>query len=219
MKLNLAGNRPMSRTIRRAACAFLGLAVIAGYGFRTVSRAGTPDKAESHDWPVYGGQAAGDHYSSLSQIKRINVGQLKVAWTYDAGEPGGLETSPIVVDRVLYAYTATQKVVALDAASGNLIWKFDSGLAGKNPVRGLTYWTDGKEGRIFASVTNFLYALDARTGKALPTFGENGRLDLRKELRGDYRLQSFALTSPGIVYKDLIIVGGRDPETHPSPPG
>ena len=173
----------------------------------------------SLDWPVYGGQAAGDHYSSLSQINRQNVKELRIAWKFDAGEEGGLETSPIVVDRVLYAYTATQKVVALDAASGNLIWKFDSGLAGKNPVRGLTYWTDGKEGRIFASVTNFLYALDARTGKALPTFGENGRLDLRKELRGDYRLQSFALTSPGIVYKDLIIVGGRDPETHPSPPG
>src|SRR4029077_17873511 len=84
----------------------------------------------SLDWPVYGGQAAGDHYSSLSQINRQNVKELRIAWKFDAGEEGGLETSPIVVDRVLYAYTATQKVVALDAASGNLIWKFDSGLAG-----------------------------------------------------------------------------------------
>ncbi len=171
------------------------------------------------DWPVYGGQAAGDHYSSLSQINRENVRQLQMVWKFDAGEEGGLETSPIVVGRVLYAYTATQKVIALDAASGKLIWKFDSGIVGKNPVRGLSYWTDGKEGRIFASVTNFLYGLDAQTGKPIVSFGEDGRIDLRKDLRGDYRLQSIALTSPGIVYKDLIIVGGRNPETHPSPPG
>jgi glucose dehydrogenase len=173
----------------------------------------------SLDWPVYGGQAAGDHYSSLSQINRDNVRKLQIAWKFDAGEEGGLETSPIVVGRVLYAYTATQKVIALDAASGNLIWKFDSGIVGKNPVRGLSYWADGKEGRIFASVTNFLYALDAQSGKPITTFGEEGRIDLRKDLRGDYRLLSIALTSPGIVYKDLIIVGGRNPETHPSPPG
>lgn len=171
------------------------------------------------DWPAYGGQAAGDHYSSLSQINRANVRNLQIAWKFDAGEEGGLETSPIVVGRVLYAYTATQKVIALDAASGSLIWKFDSGIVGKSPVRGLSYWTDGKEGRIFASVTNFLYALDAQTGKPITTFGEEGRIDLRKDLRGDYRLLSIALTSPGIVYRDLIIVGGRNPETHPSPPG
>ena len=209
----------MSRKIRRAACTLLGLAVIAAYGDRSVSSAGTPAKTGSHDWPVYGGQAAGDHYSSLSQINRKNVRRLKIAWTYDAGEEGGLETSPIVVGRVLYAYTATQKVVALDAATGKLIWQFDSGIRGKNPIRGLTYWSDGRESRIFASVTNFLYALDARTGKPIENFAEGGRIDLRKDLRGDYRLQSVQMTSPGIVYRDLIIVGGRNPETHPSPPG
>jgi glucose dehydrogenase len=175
--------------------------------------------SQTADWPVYGGQPAGDHYSALSQINRKNVQQLQVAWKFDAGEEGGLETSPIIIGRVLYAYTATQKVIAVDGASGKLIWKFDSGIKGKNPIRGLSYWTDGKEGRIFASVTNFLYALDAHTGNPIPSFGENGRIDLRKDLRGDYRLQSIAMTSPGIIYKDLIIVGGRNPETHPSPPG
>src|SRR6201987_665371 len=173
----------------------------------------------SADWPVYGGQAAGDHYSSLSQINRTNVNKLQVAWKFDGGEPGGLETSPIIVGRVLYAYTATQKVIALDAASGKLIWKFDPGIVGKNPVRGLSYWTDGKQARILAPVTNFLYALDARTGKPIPEFAEGGRIDLRKDLRGDYQSVSIAMTSPGIVYKDLIIVGARNPETHPAPPG
>jgi glucose dehydrogenase len=173
----------------------------------------------SMDWPVYGGQAAGDHYSSLSQINHANVNKLQVAWKFDGGEAGGLETSPIIVGRVLYAYTATQKVIALDAASGKLIWKFDSGIVGKNPVRGLSHWTDGKEARILAPITNFLYALDAQTGKPIPEFAEGGRIDLRKDLRGDYQSVSIAMTSPGIVYKDLIIVGGRNPETHPSPPG
>src|ERR1700751_2621749 len=129
----------MSWKIRRAAHICLGLAFIAAGGLLSLSRADRPAKAESHDWPVYGGQAAGDHYSSLSQINRKNVRRLQVAWTYDAGEEGGLESSPIVVGRVLYAYTATQKVVALDAATGKLIWQFDSGIHGKNPIRGRSY--------------------------------------------------------------------------------
>jgi glucose dehydrogenase len=186
---------------------------------QTISSKHPTSKTKSLDWPVYGGQAAGDHYSSLTQINRKNVHLLQLAWKFDAGEEGGLETSPIIVGRVLFAYTATQKVIAIDAATGKLIWKFDPGITGKNPVRGLSYWTDGKTARILAPVTNFLYALDAQTGKPIPDFAEGGRIDLRKELRGDYQLQSFALTSPGIVYKDLIIVGGRNPETHPSPPG
>src|SRR5246127_207391 len=190
----------MSLKIRRGTCTLLGLAMVAACAPRSVSGAGTPATSGSHDWPVYGGQAAGDHYSNLSQINRKNVRRLQVAWTYDAGEEGGLETTPIVVGRVLYAYTATQKAVALDAATGKLIWQFDSGIHGKNPVRGLTYWSDGHESRIFAPVTSFLYALDARTGKPVQSFAEDGRIDLRKDLRGDYQLQSVAMTSPGIIY-------------------
>jgi quinoprotein glucose dehydrogenase len=171
------------------------------------------------DWPVYGGQAEGDHYSALSQIDRSNVQRLKQAWKFDAAEEGGLETSPIIVGRILYAYTAAQKVIALDASTGELLWKFDSGVRSTQPARGVAYWTDGQHGRVLAGVAHYLYALDAQTGKAIPTFGEQGRIDLRKGLRGDYLSQSVDLTSPGIVYKDLIIVGGRNPETYPSPPG
>jgi glucose dehydrogenase len=178
-----------------------------------------PASAQSAGWPVYGGHATADHYSSLSQINRSNVQQLKLAWQFDAGEKGGLETTPLIVGRVLYAYTANSKVIALDAATGQLIWQFDSGIKGNSPERGLAYWTDGNESRILASVTNFLYALNAQDGKPVPDFGEQGRIDLRKNLRGDYRLQSVQMTSPGIIYKDLIIVGGRNPESHPSPPG
>jgi len=176
-------------------------------------------KETSVDWPVYGGQLANDHYSVLTQINKSNVSKLKVAWTFDTGEKGGMQTSPLVVRHVLYAYTPTQKVIALDAATGKLLWKFDSGIMGTQPDRGLSWWSDGTESRLFAGVMNFLYALDPVTGKPILSFGENGRIDLRKQLRGDYKEQSIALTTPGVVYKDLIIVGGRNPETHPAPPG
>lgn len=170
-------------------------------------------------WPAYGGGRSGDHYSRLAQINRANVNRLKVAWTFDTGEKGNLQDNPLIVGRTLYAYTHSQKVIALDAATGRLRWKFDSAVRGTQPIRGLAYWSDGKDERIFAGVMSFLYCLDARTGKPVESFGEHGRIDLRKNLRGDYKLQSVALTTPGIIYKDLIIVGGRNPESHPAPPG
>src|SRR3984957_7739124 len=163
-------------------------------------------------WPVYNGGPDGDPYSQLKQINRENVRQLKVEWNFDTGEKGGIQDNPLVVGRTLYAYTPTQKVVALDAATGALKWKFDAGVAGgTQPARGMAYWTEGKEGRIFAGVMNFLYCLDSETGKPIASFGESGRIDLRKDLRGDFEKQSIVLTNPGIIYKNLIIVGGGNP--------
>jgi quinoprotein glucose dehydrogenase len=181
--------------------------------------ASSAQSPKSRDWPVFNGDSEGDHYSPLSQINRQNVAKLQVAWQFDTGEEGGLEVNPIVIAGVVYANTPTRKVVALDAASGKLIWKFDSGSGGIGPVRGVAYWTDGKQSRIFTGVGSFLYALNAPTGKVLQTFGESGRIDLRKGLGGDYTRHSFSLTSPGIVYKDIIIVGGKEPEEHPAAPG
>jgi glucose dehydrogenase len=173
----------------------------------------------SADWSAYNGGLNGQHYVRLNQITRVNVKQLRQAWVYDIGEPGGIQTNPLIIAGTLYGYTPTQKVIALDAATGKLRWKFDSGINGTQPVRGLSYWTDGKENRLFAGVMNFLYCLDPATGKPVPSFGENGRIDLRKGLREPWQDQSVALTSPGVLYKDLIIVGGRYPETHPASPG
>jgi glucose dehydrogenase len=170
-------------------------------------------------WTVYNGGPDGDHYSALDQINRDNVHNLQVAWRYDTGETGGLESNPLIVGRTLYAYTQTQQVIALDAATGKLKWKFDAGIHGRQPNRGVAYWSDGRHGRILAGVMNYLYCLDAETGRPIASFGEDGRIDLRKGLRGDYEKQSITLTTPGIVYKDLIIVGGRNPESHPAPPG
>ncbi len=175
--------------------------------------------SESRDWPVWNGNANGDHYSPLAQIDRESVTKLRVAWTFDTGEEGGLETNPLVIAGVVYANTPSRKVVALDAVTGRLLWKFDSGVPGVGPVRSVAYWTDGRQHLIFASVNNFLYALDAADGKPVQQFGEGGRIDLRKDLGRDYRQQSITMTSPGVIYKDLIIVGGREPEDHPAPPG
>ena len=178
-----------------------------------------PLKVHNVDWPVYGGESTNNHYSALTQINRRNVGKLRVAWTFDTHETGGMQSSPLIVGRILYGYTPSQKVVAVDATSGKLLWTFDSGIKGTQPARGLTYWHEGDESRLFAGVMNYLYALDPATGKPIVTFGEGGRVDLRKQLRGDYQQQSIALTTPGVIYKDLIMVGGRNPETHPAPPG
>jgi quinoprotein glucose dehydrogenase len=175
-------------------------------------------KAET-DWPTYLG-TGGQHYSPLAQIKRDNVAKLAVAWTFDTGEEGGLQTSPLEVDGVLYGITPTQKIFAVDAASGKLLWKFDSGIRGTQPDRGLAFWSDGNDRRVLAGVMNFVYALDAATGKPVPTFGDNGRIDLRENLgREPASKQSVYMTSPGVVYKNLLIVGGRNPETLPAPPG
>jgi quinoprotein glucose dehydrogenase len=196
----------------------VGLAILIFVAPQTSVAQATKNSAQ-HDWPIYGGTPENNHYSTLSQINRENVKQLQVAWSFDTGESGGLQTSPIIVGGVLYAYTPSQKVIALNAATGMLLWKFDPAVHGWQPARGLAYWSDGKEKRILAGVMNSVYALDAATGKPIPSFGDNGRIDLRKDLGRNPETQSIALTSPGVVYKDLLIIGGRDPETLPAPPG
>ena len=175
-----------------------------------------PGKKKSHDWPVYGGSPENNHFSSLTQVNRKNVKRLRVAWTFDTEESGGLQTSPIMVEGVLYGLTPSQKVFALNAATGKLLWKFDSGIRGTQPDRGLAYWSDANGSRILVGVMNFVYALDAATGKAITNFGENGRIDLRENLDRDPASQSIYMTSPAVVYQDLMIVGGRESETLPA---
>lgn len=227
-------NKPGYKNSRKARAARAKrCAIAAGFGLalaipgstltaQSIGKVQNVGKAQNVSWPAYGG-ADGDHYSRLTQINRSNVSRLKPAWVFETGEKGNIETNPIIIGGTLYAYTPHQKIIALDAATGKLKWKFDSGIASTQPARGVAYWSDGRNERILAGVMNYLYCLDAKTGKPIPTFGENGRIDLRKGLgRGPgepWEQQSIALTSPAAIYKDLIIVGGRNPETHPSPAG
>jgi quinoprotein glucose dehydrogenase len=170
------------------------------------------------DWPAYGGSEANTHYSKLSQINTSNVSKLQEVWRYDTKEKGGLESSPVVVHGVLYSFSPTQKVFALEAATGKLLWEFDpKGSPGNK--RGLVYWEKGSDKRIFASAASYMYALDATTGKVIDGFGDHGRIDLREGLRGDPKTLSVGLSSPGILYKDLLIVGSGMPESLPAAPG
>ena len=139
-------------------------------------------RGATQDWPVNGGAPGNAHYSPLAQINRANVALCNVAWSFDTHEPGGLQTSPIIVDGVLYGITPTQKPFALDAATGKLLWKFDSGVTGTQPDRGLAYWSNENDKRILVGVMHFVYALDATTGKPIATFGKDGRIDLRENL-------------------------------------
>jgi len=184
-----------------------------------LATSGAANDRTRHNWPVYGGTPENNHYSALTQINRENVKRLAVAWTFDTGESGGLQTSPIEVDGVLYGLTPSQKVFALDASTGKLLWKFDSGIQGTQPDRGLAYWSDGTDRRIVVGVMNFVYALDATTGHSIASFGKDGRIDLREDLGRDPALQSIYMTSPAVIYKDLLIVGGRESETLPASPG
>ena len=182
--------------------------------------AAPPLVGQNVDWPAYGGNNSETRYSALTQINPGNVAKLTVAWTFDTTEGrGDAQTQPIVIDGTLYGVTPRHRIMALNAANGELIWKFDSGVQAHGPNRGVSYWTDGRDKRILAGVQSYLYALDAKTGKPIPSFGDNGRIDLREGLGRDPAKVSIVLTTPGIIFKDLIIVGGRMPEALPSAPG
>ena len=177
-------------------------------------------------WNVYGGSLDNIRYSTLDQINRTNVHRLQVAWTYDTGDafPGSeMECNPIMANGVLFATTPKLRVIALDAAVGKLLWSFDPNEGEKKFAiarnRGVTYWENGSDRRIFVVVRQYLYALDAKNGKPIPTFGDLGRVDLRESLGRDPKTQSISATSPGVVYKDLLILGSIVSEDLPASPG
>lgn len=181
-----------------------------------------PTSSASRDWPGYGGGPQQIRYSPLTNINKANVAQLQPAWTYDTGEPGAMQTQPVVVGNVLYGYTPTHKTFAVKADTGELLWTFDSGIRGSGANRGVMYWSAGAgttDQRVFGAVDNFIYAIDAATGTAIPTFGSNGRIDLRENLDRDPATQGVRLTSPGVIYRDLMIIGGRVGEGLPTSPG
>ncbi len=170
------------------------------------------------EWTSNGGGAENIRYSPLKQINRSNAHRMKQVWSYDTGDAERgteMQCNPIVVDGVLYATTPKTRVIALDAATGALKWAFDPKLRSGRRNRGVVY----ADGRIYATVANFVYALDARTGKLVETFGEKGWVDLRHGLGRDPDKVSITVTTPGVVYKDLLILGSLVPEGLPSAPG
>ena len=187
--------------------------------YQAVSLLAAAGGPQNVDWPVYGGQKEGDRYSGLTQINRTNVHQLKVAWTYDTGEKGGLQTSPLIVGRTMFVYTPSQRVVALDAATGKELWRFDSGLHSGQADRGFSFWSDGKQKILFADVSYNIWALDPDTGKPIAGFGDGGKIDLREGLGAESPVGQVTVTTPGVVYRDLLITGFRTAESKPAAHG
>ena len=176
------------------------------------------------EWPFYGGDQAGTKYSSLTQITRENVRDLEVVWEWKTGDvankefgtrPGMFQNTPLMIGRALYVSTPYNRVVALDAESGKELWSFDpetyrdgQPANGTGYVhRGLAAWRDQGRLRLFLNTRYRLICLDAETGKPVPSFGDNGVVDLSTGLVWSINKLHYTNTSPPVVYRDLVIVG------------
>src|SRR6185503_611621 len=181
-----------------------------------------------------GGNKENNHYSSLSQIDTSNVNQLQPVWTFTTGDAdtakySQVQCNPIIVDSVIYFTSPTLKLYAVHAATGEKIWQYDHDSMFRNSQfmhfvlnnnRGVTYWTDGKnDKRIFYVASSYLHCLDATNGQLIKNFGDSGLVDLHKDLGREAGDLFVTATSPGIIYKDLYILGSRVDEEAAAAPG
>jgi len=168
------------------------------------------------EWRDYAGGPDSSRFVAAKQITKSNVSQLQVAWTY---APGQTDFNPLVVRGVVYGRGANDSFVALDAATGKQIW-IHEGVQGFNS-RGMNYWEskDGKDSRLIFSVNNLLQEIDAQTGQSIPSFGVNGRVDLRVGLDRDPTAINQQSRLPGRVFENLIILGSATNQEYASAPG
>jgi quinoprotein glucose dehydrogenase len=224
---------------RNAARYLIFLLVIGLFCGMKLSRFTKPGKSSdpSEDWPAYGGNSGGTRYSTLTQINKENVKNLQPAWSYDTGENknqqqrgGDMQCQPIVINGIMYGTTPRLKVFAIEAATGKELWKFDP-YADPNvrprfhPVRGVVYWQDGNDKRILYTAGSTLYAINADNGQLVKDFGKNGEVDFHEGL-GDketygYDINNFNIrsTTPGVIYKNLLITGSSVSEGGDALPG
>lgn len=200
--------------------------------FRSARAKAAPAERE---WRHYLADAAASHHSPLREITPANVGQLEVAWRYESGDASTaastqMQCNPLIVKGVLYATSPALVLFALDAASGAELWRFepDIDLRAWIASRGLAYWegdptaSGGEEReRILFGAGPFLYAIDATTGRPIRGFGKQGRIDLREGLGRDLGADMMGVlaNTPGTVFEDLILVGGRVNEMRGAAPG
>lgn len=187
--------------------------------------------SEPDSWPTYGGDPGGTKFAAASRIDRTNVGTLQVAWTWDTGEkaitgprrpirdqdviPGNFEVTPLVIGDTMVLSTPYNRVVALNATTGEEIWSYDPRTVewGQPPNgtglvhRGVAVWTGDDERRVFLNTRWRLIALDFATGLPILDFGHNGEIDLTEDLLWPTNRLHFTQTSPVTVFEDLVIAG------------
>lgn len=183
------------------------------------------------DWPGYGHDAGGQRYSPLTQIDTTNVSRLKRVWQYGV-DPGAAtvnpatqilpatEAVPLVADGLLYAPIAPSAIVALEPHTGQEVWKYELGRT-RAPTRGLTFWRGdaADPSRILAGTSDGkLIALNAKSGKLVTTFGNGGALDLRVGVTDKFPDAPYRMSSPGAIYRNLIITGAAGKEGEPEGP-
>jgi len=175
--------------------------------------------AADENWSAYLGDKASSHFSTLREITPENVSELSPAWTYNSGGTDAqnrsqIQCNPLIVGGVLYGSSPECKLFAVDAATGEQRWVFDAaaeGMARGGINRGLVYWPGAAEGeaRILYANDHLLHAVDAKTGKRIPGFGKNGSVDLREGLGRDAKDLYLAANTPGVIFRELLIMGMR----------
>ncbi len=172
----------------------------------------TPD----NDWPSYNGGDDRNHFSNQNQINTENVKMLKEVWRYSSGgadlsgNKTQIQCNPIIIEGILYGVSADQQAFALEAKTGKEIWKTNLKIETFNMTsRGLSYWTNGQESRIYFGYGAYLYCLNAKNGKPVKTFGDKGKIYLVDGVRRPGSDEYFALNTPVAIFKNLLIVGGR----------
>src|SRR5580704_15533946 len=180
-------------------------------------------KAQNHQtWRDYGGAADSAQYSALAQIDRSNVSKLEVAWSFPAGDNNAYSFNPIVVDGIIYVLAKNNSVVALDAATGAEIWTHPPEPNTTLVNRGINYWEskDRSDRRLLFATNHYLRAIDARTGRTIPSFGDSGSVDLKQGLDRDPKtIRLVQSTTPGRVFEDLLILGSATNQEYGSAPG
>ena len=208
---------------KRLLGALLGAAIVTSASYHAQSKP-NPGTAASTEWATYGHDPGGMRFSPATQITPANVSELKVAWIYHMRPEGsglsGSEVTPIIADGVMYLSTPYNRVVALDPTTGKEIWAFT--LPSGNPsTRGVEYWPGDPQTPpqiVFGSSNGRLFSLDAKTGKPNETFGDKGVVNLNTPEILQGLPGSNGLSSPPIMFRHLIITGGRTQENPPKGP-
>ncbi len=204
-------------------------------------KGGGSDDRNRSEWRAYGANKANTKYSPLEQIDKQNVSRLRVAWRWTSPdmevvkrtpglEAGKFEATPIMVNGVLYTSTSLSQVAAIDPATGRTRWVYDPESWRNEPPpshgfinRGVAYWTDGKDERVFIGTGDaYLIALNAKTGQPIPGFGNDGRIDLTRGLHRPVERRFYYLTSPPVVCRNVLVIGSAVWDWHANdqmPPG